>query len=97
MIKGSFARVITRLLQESSLVANRQRIVKSAGSSFRHGIVYLKGGESRHLRRENCRFSRPRRTTAGHVEFSFGEWFWSFILREEPGSRSFRGVQLDHG
>jgi hypothetical protein len=37
--------------------ANRQRIVWSGGSSFRHCIVYLKGGESGHLRRENCRFS----------------------------------------
>jgi len=79
------------------ITANRQRIAKSGGSSFRHGILYLKGGESRHLRRENCRFSRPRRTTAGHVEFSFGEWLWSFILREEPGNHGFRGVQLDHG
>jgi hypothetical protein len=86
-----------RLSRTPALRANRQRIVQSGRSIFRHHTVHFKDGESRHLLRENCRFSGPRRATAGHVESSFCGWSWSFILLEEPENHGFRGVQADHG
>jgi hypothetical protein len=43
----------------------------------------LKGSESRHFLRANCRFSLPRRAPAGYVELPFHGEIWSFILQDD--------------
>ena len=51
------SKTILRMELSCMIVANRQRIALSRSFFFRHRIVYLKVGRSRHFIRQKCRFS----------------------------------------
>ena len=64
--------------------ANRQRIASSRSSFFRHRIVYLKVGRSRHFIRQKCRFSPPHREAARHSRLPFSGGPGSSAWRKSP-------------
>ena len=70
-----------------NLAANRQRIASSRSSFFRHRIVYLQVGRSRHFIRQKCRFSvQPASLGSGpSLPFAVLRRAWVVCLEEEPG------------
>ena len=68
----------------SFLGANRQRIASSRSSFFRHRIVDLKVGRSRHFIRQKCRFSPPHGEAARHSRLPFSGGPGSSAWRKSP-------------
>ena len=66
------------------LLANRQRIASSRSSFFRHRIVDLKVGRSRHFIRQKCRFSPPHGEAARHSRLPFSGGPGSSAWRKSP-------------
>ena len=64
--------------------ANRQRIASSRSSFFRHRIVDLKVGRSRHFIRQKCRFSPPHGEAARHSRLPFSGGPGSSAWRKSP-------------
>ena len=64
--------------------ANRQRIASSRSSFFRHRIVYLQVGRSRHFIRQKCRFSPPLWEAARHSRLPFSGGLGSSAWRKSP-------------
>ena len=56
----------------------------SRSSFFRHRIVYLKVGRSRHLSRQKCRFSPPHGEAARRSRLPFSGGPGSLAWRKSP-------------
>ena len=72
------------LRDDRCATANRQRIASSRSSFFRHRIVYLKVGRSRHFIRQKCRFSPPHGEAARHSRLPFSGGPGSSAWRKSP-------------
>ena len=72
------------LAMKPSHGANRQRIASSRSSFFRHRIVDLKVGRSRHFIRQKCRFSPPHGEAARHSRLPFSGGPGSSAWRKSP-------------
>ena len=60
-------------------------IASSRSSFFRHRIVYLQVGRSRHFIRQKCRFSPPSLGSGPSLPFVVLRRAWVVCLEEEPG------------
>ena len=73
-----------QIRERNSYVRTDSRIASSRSSFFRHRIVDLKVGRSRHFIRQKCRFSPPHGEAARHSRLPFSGGPGSSAWRKSP-------------